>query len=470
MVFSTHKMMKLIKITDKSTRVVPHDRFKSREKGLQKLVEKAMSELLDLNFVGTEMTISYGGRIDSIGMTDENRLTLVEYKERVSKDIFSQGLFYVDCAINSPDEFAKWVRDQSGAEINKQLDPKLILVSKSFNTFQKFAFNRVNNEQELLFKEYEVLKGRGQRYLALRNCPLPQDFTDGQEFDEDLRLIKDNGKVERLQEIINEIDHEEIRTLIFKHAPLLINSRCFKREIKEGYKGINSIFNTALDLSTDRFMILEYDSIHNFLDDAIIKKTWAINHKERMEEAIGEKGVINWNYEPRILIFANKLTPLEKIAIDSIPSQIIPFEYKMFSEKDGSRYLLLEQATLPRDFHTFPKYRIYGIDDTIKNIDNPQTKKALGEIVSEINGLGNDVKIKYRKSSISIHRKNLFCRIKPYREHINIKIKIGSQLQDPTHQTENHKMDENYRRFNIIRKADVPYALQLVKQAYDINK
>lgn len=460
--------MKLVKINQTNSKNIPTHRFSKREKGLQNLVEAGMKELLDASFVGTEMMISYGGRIDSIGITAENQLVLVEYKERASKDIFAQGLFYVDCAVKNPNQFAEYVYHETGKTVNMQIPPKIILISKTFTTFQKYALSRVNNEQQIEMKEYEIFKQGNEKFLTLKNIATPKLFEEA-EPQEDMRIIKATPEeIERLTEI--PAKPEYVKKIIEKNLETVLNAKKIKQTITTEHKAIEAINTPATDLSTDRLLIIEYDTNPEFIQEAIIKKKWSEGKHEQIQ-TITSNIDINWGFEGRIILLANKFSPIQRLFLNSINEDILPLEYTLFEAEDKTRYLTIDTLALPKHLNTYPRLKIYGLDDSIKQIDSEGAKKAMAYLVGEINDLGKEIKTEYRKYGIGFKAKNTFCKIRPSTEHVNIKIKVEPTFKDEYGLTTNDmKQDDGYKRFNITKKSDVPAAMALIRQAYNMNK
>lgn len=66
------------------------------EKRLQTLIEQNMETFFGVRFLASEYTTSNGGRIDSLGLDENNLPTIFEYKRSVSENVINQGLFYLD--------------------------------------------------------------------------------------------------------------------------------------------------------------------------------------------------------------------------------------------------------------------------------------------------------------------------------------------------------------------------------------
>ncbi len=428
------------------------------------MVEKTMNELLDANFVGTEMAIEQG-RIDSIGI-DGERLNLIEYKERAAKHIFRQGLMYVDQAISNPEVFAEYVFHQSGQTINTTIPPRLVLVSKEYDTYDKYAINRVNNEQEVVLKQYESFKSDKDVFLAMWNAVLPRDFT-GSGIEDDLRLVRAGDEVERLKEA--EADPELVKKIIEKNTNTLMDIDVIAGSLRTGYPTVGPIHTSGINNNTGGFTVIEYDSDPRFIEEALIKTSWVQNNHSKTQAQVPDTK-INWGYKPTTVILANKFSLEQRLFIDSVNTDVLPYEYTLFDSEGGDKYMLLAPVVSPKDFKTYPGAKTYGIDDSIKTIENKEAKRTLAYIIGEIGDLGQDVQVRYNKSGVSIKSNSTFCYIRPSKDHINIKIKVEDGFKDRTEMTKDQKQDDQYRRFNISSRDKMPEAMALIRQAYNANK
>jgi len=131
-------------------------KFKS-EKQLQNLLEKNLEEILGVTFLATEFETTNGGRIDSLGLDENNAPVIIEYKESEKDNVINQGLFYMDWLIDHKGDFEMLIRQKIGKvkEINWD-EPRLILIAQSFNEYDKYAVNRISENIELW--KYNIYK------------------------------------------------------------------------------------------------------------------------------------------------------------------------------------------------------------------------------------------------------------------------------------------------------------------------
>ncbi|MDR2046575.1 MAG: hypothetical protein LBP79_01490 [Clostridiales bacterium] len=66
------------------------------EKELQKILEANMHAFFGVTFLATEYPTTNGGRMDSIGIDENNCPVIFEYKRSQNENVINQGLFYLD--------------------------------------------------------------------------------------------------------------------------------------------------------------------------------------------------------------------------------------------------------------------------------------------------------------------------------------------------------------------------------------
>ena len=65
------------------------------EKELQTLIEQNMETFFGVRFLKSEYAIT-NGRMDSIGIDENNSSVIFEYKLSQNENVINQGLFYLD--------------------------------------------------------------------------------------------------------------------------------------------------------------------------------------------------------------------------------------------------------------------------------------------------------------------------------------------------------------------------------------
>jgi len=65
------------------------------EKELQTLCEANLAEVLDMHFLETEYTTTFGGRIDTLAIDFNGAPVIIEYKRNKNDNVINQALSYL---------------------------------------------------------------------------------------------------------------------------------------------------------------------------------------------------------------------------------------------------------------------------------------------------------------------------------------------------------------------------------------
>ena len=78
------------------------------EKPLQTLIEGNSEELLGVRFLSSEHSTgkTHAGRIDTLGIDENNCPVILEYKRSVGENVINQGLFYLNWLMDHQGECA----------------------------------------------------------------------------------------------------------------------------------------------------------------------------------------------------------------------------------------------------------------------------------------------------------------------------------------------------------------------------
>lgn len=122
------------------------------ERELQRLFEQNLEALLGVRFIASEFTTGerQRGRIDTLGLDQDNSPTIIEYKKSNKENVINQGLFYLDWLVDHKGDFT--LAAQKALDPNVVIDwshPRLILVAESFNIYDTYAINRIGANIEL---------------------------------------------------------------------------------------------------------------------------------------------------------------------------------------------------------------------------------------------------------------------------------------------------------------------------------
>jgi predicted transport protein len=125
------------------------------EKSLQSLMEQHLESFLGVRFVATEYVTgrAHGGRIDTLGLDDNNSPVIIEYKRALNENVISQGLFYLDWLMDHQGEFTLQVMKKLGGESAEKIDwsgPRLLCIAGDFTRYDEYAVLQIPRNIELL--------------------------------------------------------------------------------------------------------------------------------------------------------------------------------------------------------------------------------------------------------------------------------------------------------------------------------
>jgi len=146
--------IKLFRIENTAVTELPAESV-AIEKSLQTLLENHLQEFLDVRFLASEYATgkTHGGRIDTLGLDDNNCPVIIEYKRALNENVINQGLYYLDWLMDHKGEFTLLVIKKLGADIAEQIEwssPRLLCIAGDFTKFDEHAVQQINRNIELL--------------------------------------------------------------------------------------------------------------------------------------------------------------------------------------------------------------------------------------------------------------------------------------------------------------------------------
>jgi len=125
------------------------------EKPLQTLIESNLDPLLGIRFLATEYSTgkTHAGRIDTLGIDENNSPVIIEYKRSSSENVINQGLFYLDWLMDHQAEFKLLVLerfDKAAADAIDWSAPRLICIAADFTKYDGHAVQQMNHNIELI--------------------------------------------------------------------------------------------------------------------------------------------------------------------------------------------------------------------------------------------------------------------------------------------------------------------------------
>ncbi|MGO6755904.1 DUF91 domain-containing protein (plasmid) [Rhizobium ruizarguesonis] len=125
------------------------------EKSLQILFEANLEALLGIRFLATEHSTGpvHGGRIDTLGLDEDNSPVIIEYKRSVNENVINQGLFYLDWLLDHRKEFQWMVMERLGSKAANAVEwtaPRLICIAGDFTRYDEHAVKQIARNIELI--------------------------------------------------------------------------------------------------------------------------------------------------------------------------------------------------------------------------------------------------------------------------------------------------------------------------------
>ena len=127
------------------------------ERDLQTLIENNMETFFGVRFLKSEYAITEG-RMDSIGIDENNSPVIFEYKRSVNENVINQGLFYLDWLLDHQADFKLLVIEKLGTAAANKIDwsvPCLICVASDFTKYDIHAVNQMQRNIRLVkYRKY----------------------------------------------------------------------------------------------------------------------------------------------------------------------------------------------------------------------------------------------------------------------------------------------------------------------------
>lgn len=141
------------------------------EKELQKLLEENMTTFFGVTFLKSEYRIT-NGRMDSIGIDENNCPVIFEYKRSVNENVINQGLFYLDWLLDHKADFTLLVMEVLGKAKAEMIDwsmPCVICIANDFTKFDEHAVNQMQRNIKLVrYRKF------GEDLIAFEHINAPQ--------------------------------------------------------------------------------------------------------------------------------------------------------------------------------------------------------------------------------------------------------------------------------------------------------
>jgi predicted transport protein len=152
----------------------------AKEKNLQQLLEANLMEVLELRFLATEYTTTFGGRIDTLAVDTDGAPVIIEYKRNKNDNVINQALSYLKwLKTQKPGFFEKLMMDSLGKEVADKIkldwnNPRVICIAESYSKFDIDTVEVVPLRIELMRYRYYEDNVFALEPVTLAEPPLPQ--------------------------------------------------------------------------------------------------------------------------------------------------------------------------------------------------------------------------------------------------------------------------------------------------------
>jgi len=150
------------------------------ERPLQKLIEGNLETMLGIRFLASEYSTGqlHAGRIDTLGLDENNCPVILEYKRAAHENVINQGLFYLNWLMDHKADFKFLVLEKFGKEVADAIDwgaPRLVCIAADFNRYDDHAVQQIGRNIELIryrkFGEELLLLEQASAYAGQERRP-----------------------------------------------------------------------------------------------------------------------------------------------------------------------------------------------------------------------------------------------------------------------------------------------------------
>ncbi len=133
------------------------------EKSLQTLIENNPETFLGVTFLESEYNTGkkHGGRIDTLGIDENNCPVIIEYKRSTNENVINQGLYYLDWLLDHKAEFQLLVLNKIGEKTAGAIEwssARLICIAGDYTKYDVYAVDQINRNIELIrYKQFDDL-------------------------------------------------------------------------------------------------------------------------------------------------------------------------------------------------------------------------------------------------------------------------------------------------------------------------
>ncbi|MCV2464368.1 DUF5655 domain-containing protein [Streptomyces sp. ICN988] len=129
---------------------------------LQRRVEAGLEQMLGIRFVASEYATGpwHRGRIDTLGLDENGRPVVIEFKKGSDSGVMSQAVSYLGWLRSAQHEFDALVREVLGAEAAESIDwrrPRMVCIAAGFSHHDRVAVQWLPERIDLV--RYRMFEG-----------------------------------------------------------------------------------------------------------------------------------------------------------------------------------------------------------------------------------------------------------------------------------------------------------------------
>lgn len=154
--------LKLFRLDASGRDVEPRGSAVALEVELQRRIETGMESMLGVRFLASGYPTGpwRRGRIDSLGLDENNTPVVVEYKKGSDNGVLSQAVSYLSWLRSARHEFEALVKEELGTEAAAAIDwrnPRMVCIAAGFSRHDRVAVHDLNKRVDLV--RYRVFDG-----------------------------------------------------------------------------------------------------------------------------------------------------------------------------------------------------------------------------------------------------------------------------------------------------------------------
>lgn len=139
---------------NKVSQISLNERGFGSEFELRDLFADNLEEILGVRFLAKEYPTT-DGRIDTLGLDENNSPVIIEYKWKENEEILSQGLFYFNWLVKNKKHFELIVANKFGSNVKVNWDqPRVVLIAQGFSRYVQAAVQQVKNIELKTYNYY----------------------------------------------------------------------------------------------------------------------------------------------------------------------------------------------------------------------------------------------------------------------------------------------------------------------------